>query len=42
MGSDIFTESADAVRQFNYIDIVTIKKKANRELIQNVLYEVHF
>ena len=39
MGSDIFTESAVAVELLNFINIVTIKKKANRQLIANVLYQ---
>ena len=39
MGNDIYTESAVAVELSNFIDIVTIKKKANRELIANVLYQ---
>lgn len=39
MGSDIFTESAVAVELLNFIDIVSIKKKATRELIANSLYQ---
>tara|TARA_Y100000385_G_scaffold119185_1_gene124074 strand:- start:3552 stop:4034 length:483 start_codon:yes stop_codon:yes gene_type:complete len=39
MGSDIFTESAVAVNLLNFIDIITIKKKANRELIANIFYQ---
>jgi hypothetical protein len=39
MGSDIFTESAVAVELKNFIDIVSIKKKATREIIANVLYQ---
>ena len=39
MGSDIFTESAVAVELLNFINIVTIKKKANREIIANILYQ---
>jgi len=39
MGSDIFTESAVAVELQNFIDIVSIKKKATREIIANVFYQ---
>ena len=39
MGIDIYTESAVAVELLNFINIVTIKKKTNRELIANVLYQ---
>ena len=39
MGSDIFTESAVAVNLLDFIDIVTIKKKANREVIANIFYQ---
>ena len=39
MGSDIFTESAVAIELLNFIDIVTMKKKINRELIGNILYQ---
>tara|TARA_B100001094_G_C18016307_1_gene712781 strand:+ start:159 stop:641 length:483 start_codon:yes stop_codon:yes gene_type:complete len=39
MGSDIFTESAVAVELKNFIDIVSIKKKATREIIANVFYQ---
>ena len=39
MGSDIFTESAVAVELKNFIDIVSIKKKATREIIANVFYK---
>ena len=39
MGSDIYTESAVAVELLNFIDIVSIKKKAIREIIANVFYQ---
>tara|TARA_B100001094_G_C18056545_1_gene732785 strand:- start:508 stop:1005 length:498 start_codon:yes stop_codon:yes gene_type:complete len=39
MGSDIFTESAVAVEMVNFLRRNAIKKKANRQLIANVLYQ---
>lgn len=39
MGSDIFTESAVAVELLEFINIVSIKKKATREIIANILYQ---
>ena len=39
MGSDIFTESAVAIELKNFIDIISIKKKATREIIANVFYQ---
>lgn len=39
MGSDIYTESAVAVTLLDFMNIVSIKKKAVRELISNILYQ---
>ena len=39
MGSDIFTESAVAVEMVDFLRRNEIKKKANRQLIANVLYQ---
>ena len=39
MGSDIFTESAVAIPLDLFINVDSIKKKANRELIANTLYQ---
>ena len=39
MGSDIFTESAVAVEMTDFLRRNEIKKKANRQLIANVLYQ---
>ena len=39
MGSDIFTESAVAVEMVDFLRRNAIKKKANRQLIANVLYQ---
>ena len=39
MGSDIFTESAVAAEMVNFLRSNAIKKKANRQLIANVLYQ---
>ena len=39
MGSDIFTESAVAVEMVDFLRRNEIKKKANRELIANTLYQ---
>ena len=39
MGSDIFTESAVAVEMVNFLLRKAIKKKANRQLIANTLYQ---
>lgn len=39
MGSDIFTESAVAVEVVDFLHRNEIKKKANRQLIANVLYQ---
>ena len=39
MGSDIFTESAIAVELLDFINIVSIKKKATREIIANIFYQ---
>jgi len=39
MGSDIFTESAVAVQLETFLNVSAIKKKANRQLIANVLYQ---
>ena len=39
MGSDIFTESAIAVELLEFVNIVSIKKKATREIIANIFYQ---
>jgi len=39
MGSDIFTESAVALEVVDFLRRNEIKKKANRQLIANVLYQ---
>lgn len=39
MGSDIFTESAVALEVVDFLHRNEIKKKANRQLIANVLYQ---
>lgn len=39
MGSDIYTESAVAVRLDDFLNVDAIKKKAARELITNVFYQ---
>ena len=39
MGSDIYTESAMAITLDSFLDTKAIKKKANRELIANTLYQ---
>ena len=39
MGSDIFTESAVAIEVVDFLRRNEIKKKANRQLIANVLYQ---
>jgi len=39
MGSDIYTESAVAVTLLDFINIVSIKEKAIREIIANVFYQ---
>ena len=39
MGSDIYTESAVAVEMTDFLRRNEIKKKANRQLIANVLYQ---
>jgi len=39
MGSDIFTESAVAVEMVDFLRRNEIKKKANRQLVANVLYQ---
>ena len=39
MGSDIFTESAIAVELLDFINIVSIKKKAVRTNIANILFK---
>ena len=39
MGSDIYTESAVAVEVTDFLRRNEIKKKANRQLIANVLYQ---
>ena len=39
MGSDIFTESAVAIEVVDFLRRNEIKKKGNRQLIANVLYQ---
>jgi hypothetical protein len=39
MGSDIYTESAVAVEMVDFLRRNEIKKKANRQLVANVLYQ---
>ena len=42
MGTDIFTESAVAIPLDLFINVDSIKKKANRQLIANVLYQEQY